>query len=748
MKGRMPVNLGRRLGGLLLSATVAVVVASPVAAETIYVPAGGNLQAALNAAQPGDVVLLEPGATFLGNFVLPVKSGSTFITLRTAGGKGVLPEPGVRIGPAHAPYLARLQSPNVAAALRTAAGSHHWRLELLEFGPNKDGYNEILQIGDGSKAQDTLAKVPYAIVLDRLLVRGDPLQGQKRCIGLNSGATTVINSYVADCKGVGMDTQALGGWNGPGPFHIENNYLEGAGENFILGGADPHIPGLVTEDVVFRRNHLAKPVAWRDPIVPAPAGVTATSSSTGGSLAAGTYYYRVTARRPSGSGSTATSAGSVEVAARVASGSAGSVALSWAPVPDATAYRVHGRTSGGQSLYWQVTGTSFTDTGSGGTAGTVPGATRWLVKNIFELKNARRVLVEYNLMEYNWQHGQSGFAVLFTPRNQDGRCTWCVVEDVTFQYNIVRHVAAGINILGYDNLAPSRQTRRLTIRHNLFYDVNKSMWGGHGWFVMIGDEPRDIVIDHNTVLHDGTQVVSVYGGSATAPRTVEGFVFTNNLARHGTYGIFGDNYGTGLPALEAYFPGYVFNRNVLAGGSASQYPPDNYFPSVADFLAQFSDPGADDYRLGAWSSYLTLATDGTMIGADIDALLLGMGAPSPEPEPPPPPLLPPPNTPPAVAIVSPVDGAVFAQGADVLFEAAASDAEDGDLSDGLVWTSSLDGTLGTGASFTRKLSAGTHTITAQVTDSGGLAAEASVIVEIVRGKGKPPKGPKNVQSVS
>jgi hypothetical protein len=245
----------------LLCAALALAATAPIAAEPIYVPAGGNLQAALDAAQPGDVILLEPGAIFVGNFVLPVKGGAAFITVRTAGGEGVLPGPGVRIDPAHSPHLAKVQSPSVAAALRTAAGSHHWRLELLEFGPNKDGYNDILLIGDGSKAQDTMAKVPYAIVLDRLLVRGDPLLGQKRCVSLNSRETTVINSYIADCKGVGMDTQALGGWNGPGPFHIENNYLEGAGENFILGGSDPHIPGLVTEDVVFRRNHLAKPPA-------------------------------------------------------------------------------------------------------------------------------------------------------------------------------------------------------------------------------------------------------------------------------------------------------------------------------------------------------------------------------------------------------------------------------------------------------------------------------------------------------
>ena len=48
----------------------------------------------------------------------------------------------------------------------------------------------------------------------------------------------------------------------PGPFKIVN-YLEGAGENFILGGADPRIQNLIPSDIEFRRNHVAKPLKWK-----------------------------------------------------------------------------------------------------------------------------------------------------------------------------------------------------------------------------------------------------------------------------------------------------------------------------------------------------------------------------------------------------------------------------------------------------------------------------------------------------
>ena len=57
------------------------------------------------------------------------------------------------------------------------------------------------------------------------------------------------------------------------------------------------------------------------------------------------------------------------------------------------------------------------------------------MKNLFELKNARRVLVEGNLMEYVWQEAQIGYAILLTPRNQDGKAPWVTIEDVTIRRN-------------------------------------------------------------------------------------------------------------------------------------------------------------------------------------------------------------------------------------------------------------------------------------------------------------------------
>jgi len=595
-----------------------VIFPSSLRAETRAVRRGENLQAALNAARPGDLLLLEAGAEFVGNFVLPLKSGDSPIVVRSTASH-LLPVEGVRVQPSDVPLLARIRSPNTAAALRTAAGAHHWELRYLEFSANQLGYGDIIQLGDGSAAQNTLAKVPHHIVLSHLYVHGDRLFGQKRGIALNAAHVTIRDSYIAECKGVGVDTQAIGGWNGPGPFVIDNNYLEATGENVLFGGADPAIPNLVPDGITFRRNHVSRPMAWRDPIVRAPEQAAATAEA-GGTLPAGLYAYRVVARRPVGQGTIGRSAASVEAAAVVAA-DGGAVRIVWQAVPNATEYRVYGRAPGAQSGYWTVTTTSFVDTGAAATAGAVPtsAGNLWSVKNLFELKNARNVLVQDNIFENHWQESQPGYAIVLTPRNSNGACTWCVVEGVRFENNILRHAAAGINLLGFDIPSrPTRQTRDVTFRNNLFYDIG-AVYGGSGWLVLIGDEPRDVVFDHNTISHSGSAVVYVYGGTVAAPRRVYGMQFTNNAARHNVYGINGMFFSFGNGILQGFFPGAVVGGNYLAGGSSTRYPAGTRVSG--SFEGQFVDAAAGDFRLRGDSQLRGTATDGGDIGADMGTVL-------------------------------------------------------------------------------------------------------------------------------
>ena len=83
---------------------------------------------------------------------------------------------------------------------------------------------------------------------------------------------------------------------------------------------------------------------------------------------------------------------------------------------------------------------------------------------------------------------------------------------------------------------------------------------------------------------------------------------------------------------------------------------------------------------------------------------------------------------PIVRIETPVDGASLT--GTVIFSATAHDADEGDLSSRIVWSSDRDGRLGLGASFHTSLSAGTHVVTASVTGRDGDTGSARVTIVV------------------
>ncbi|HSM09597.1 MAG TPA: hypothetical protein VLA33_11355, partial [Gemmatimonadota bacterium] len=87
-----------------------------------------------------------------------------------------------------------------------------------------------------------------------------------------------------------------------------------------------------------------------------------------------------------------------------------------------------------------------------------------------------------------------------------------------------------------------------------------------------------------------------------------------------------------------------------------------------------------------------------------------------------------PNQAPDVTITSPADGGGHFMGESVTFSGEATDAEDGPITgEDLVWTSDIDGPIGTGTMFSRSdLSSGFHEITLTATDSEGASGEASI----------------------
>jgi carbohydrate binding protein with CBM6 domain len=511
----------------IVAMAIAILGESRIDADNMTVNAGGDLQAAINAAKPGDTIFIQAGATFTGSYTLPAKGGTAFITIRSTALDSALPAAGQRLTPAYAASLPKIRA-TTGAAFRTAAGASYWKLQFLEILPSSSsGAADLVQLGSGGTSQNTLANIPHHLVIDRVYLHGDPAYGQRRGVALNSGDAQILNSYLADFKHATNDTQAICGWNGPGPYLIENNYLEGAAENIMFGGADPYIPNLIPSGITIRRNLIAKPTTWMKEA--------------------------------------------------------------------------------------------------------------WNVKNLVELKNAANVVIDANTLEQSWLANQPGYAFMFTPRNQNGSAPWSQVRDVIVRNNVIRHVAAGVNITGYDDLATSGQTQNITITNNLFYDVTgawtKNTTAALGRGIYIGAGPKNITITRNTMITTGSALF-IGGGKSPTGVQVAGLVFNDNIVHSGQYPIYGNAQGEGTKGLTYYAPNFQFQGNVIGKKSTAAYPPGADMVDMATLERQFVDYAHDDYRLADNATILrTAGVDFAAMNAASAATPAPAPAPSPAPTP-------------------------------------------------------------------------------------------------------------------
>lgn len=473
----------------------------------------GDLQDAIDQAKPGDTIVLEAGAAYTGPFTLPVKSGSDFITIQSSRASE-LPE-GTRVTPSQSALFAKVQSAtNGEPIIKTKPGAHHYKFVGIEFSTADENVkvHDLIRLGDW-KSQTTLESVPHHLIIDRSYIHGFKTQEVQRGIALNSAETNITNSYISDVHGIGYDTQAICGWNGPGPYKIINNYLEGAGENVMFGGAPASIPNLVPTDIEVRNNYFYKPLSWytKDP-------------SYGG---------------------------------------------------------IH-----------------------------------WTVKNLFELKNARKVIVDGNIFENNWTDAQAGRAIVFTPRPSDSGSA-ALIEDVIFQNNIIKNVGSGILLLGIDDPPQPQDVRlkRVQVLNNLWL-IDGPSNGSNGAFATVIKGTEAVTIEHNTAFQTGTIVLADYDPNVR-------FIYRNNISRHNEYGIFGSGTGIGKPALAKYFPGSVITGNVIAkevnapSNAESLYPAGNFFPASMQAVG-FVDYERGNYRLRPNSRFR--AAGGVDPGANLDKL--------------------------------------------------------------------------------------------------------------------------------
>ena len=344
------------------------------------------------------------------------------------------------------------------------------------------------------------------------------------------------------------------------------------------------------------------------------------------------------------------------------------------------------------------------------------------VKNLFELKAARRVVIRHNVFERNWVDAQSGAAILFTPRNQNGGAPWTSIEDVVFEHNIVRDTPTHFNILGFDNNAISAQTTRIVIRNNLL------LGSGGGRFALIGNEVGALEFSHNTYVNPQTaesSMIALYaegsipevGGSRPSSYAVSALTFVDNLMQFNTYGLH-SSLGVGTNALTAMTHRYTWMNNVLAGGWGT-YPPTTTFIPADEYSTHLDA----EYFLVPTSPFKSMATDGTDIGWNTP--------PDPNPDPDPDPNPDPDPLPVAIDGSAPPNGRLTVSYSSRLSATGGSGS--------FVWTvevGALPGGLGldaaTGVIEGTPTHTGSYTFTVRATDASGAqnSADAVYVVEI------------------
>src|SRR5581483_2474707 len=479
------------------------IASTPSSGRVITVSERDAVEQAVEQANCGDTIQLRAGATF-APFRLVVKhcDAAHWITIRTSAADSALPPEGTRLTPCYAGVasltgrprydcpqpknvLAKIELKSGAGAIIVPEGANHYRLIGLEITRTPQTaivYGLVKFEGSGDH-----------IVIDRCWIHGSELDETTRGIYLGSSSYVgVVDSYFTDFHciartGACTDAQAIAGGNGRTPmgiYKIVNNYMEGAAETVLFGGAGGSV---IPSDIEVRRNYMYKPLTW----MPGHASFV---------------------------------------------------------------------------------GKAF------------------IVKNLFELKNAERVLFEGNVLENSWGgFSQIGYGILLTPRG-----SWAAVQDVTIRYSVISGTAAGIQMAASKaDTGDSLAAQRWSIHDVLIRDLDAKFYNGDGVVFQltsgfVQNAPlNNVSIDHVTVVpKTPVKNLILFGNAPGNPRSPFNIRITNNILPGGRYSVW--NAGGSLCAKsgnpevifdDCWKPSEVRN-NVIYDypGGQGPWPRGNFLP--------------------------------------------------------------------------------------------------------------------------------------------------------------------------
>jgi hypothetical protein len=265
-----------------------------------------------------------------------------------------------------------------------------------------------------------------------------------------------------------------------------------------------------------------------------------------------------------------------------------------------------------------------------------------VVKNLLELKNAQRLLLEGNVMENTWAGFTQHAAALVLMATNQGKLTGntnATVADITVRYDHISHTGRGFSIADTQGAwGPAKMAARFSIHDDLFDDISPAYANGDtspvvGTAFQLSDcgicAPLEGVnVNHVTMLFQSPTFFMILGGSTNA--SIQNVKFTNNIvtAKSGLVIT-----GTGSPApcgfygatvsarMNSCMSSYSFSNNALPGATGA-WPAGNYYPvdTASIQFADYNGGNGGDYHLLPSSPYKSAGSDGKDLGADIDVI--------------------------------------------------------------------------------------------------------------------------------
>lgn len=137
---------------------------------------------------------------------------------------------------------------------------------------------------------------------------------------------------------------------------------------------------------------------------------------------------------------------------------------------------------------------AFDSTGFGNLTdtGTIYYPQQMQIKNAYEHKVGKRILIKGNVIEGSPLYGQNGQLAVFTVRNVSAFNGWpaatsggswvsdTVISDLTFRDNVLRNGCSGFTVLGQDDAGQTSTMRRVHFYNNLLLDISAFNQGPGG----------------------------------------------------------------------------------------------------------------------------------------------------------------------------------------------------------------------------------------------------------------------------